>query len=175
MRSGRLTQEKMLADQTETSGPQLGAGGSDSLKAAGTTVTMKWSRRPSGRTELGPVSHNEYPPVAQGGLNPSEELRKRLVREHQAGALASRIAAQDINQISTLEPTTRFSLRCGCLTRPLLQRRSPLQSSVTLDQISVENFTAAEHGFTSANKSEAQALEELSGAIRTSDQCYIDY
>lgn len=27
---------------------------------------------------LGPVSHNEYPPVAQGGLNPSGELRKRL-------------------------------------------------------------------------------------------------
>ncbi len=27
---------------------------------------------------LGPVSHNEYPSVAQGGLNPSGELRKRL-------------------------------------------------------------------------------------------------
>ena len=27
---------------------------------------------------LGPVSHNNYPPVAQGGLNPSGELRKRL-------------------------------------------------------------------------------------------------
>jgi isocitrate dehydrogenase (NAD+) len=27
---------------------------------------------------LGPVSHNEYLPVAQGGLNPSGELRKRL-------------------------------------------------------------------------------------------------
>ena len=27
---------------------------------------------------LGPVSHNEYPPVVQGGLNPSGELRKRL-------------------------------------------------------------------------------------------------
>jgi isocitrate/isopropylmalate dehydrogenase len=27
---------------------------------------------------LGPVSHNEYPPVSQGGLNPSGELRKRL-------------------------------------------------------------------------------------------------
>ncbi len=27
---------------------------------------------------LGPVSHNVYPPVAQGGLNPSGELRKRL-------------------------------------------------------------------------------------------------
>ncbi len=27
---------------------------------------------------LGPVSHNEYPSAAQGGLNPSGELRKRL-------------------------------------------------------------------------------------------------
>jgi len=27
---------------------------------------------------LGPVSHNEYPPVAEGGLNPSGEFRKRL-------------------------------------------------------------------------------------------------
>ncbi|MBI3704211.1 MAG: isocitrate/isopropylmalate dehydrogenase family protein [Rhizobiales bacterium] len=27
---------------------------------------------------LGPVSHNEYPPLAQGGRNPSGELRKRL-------------------------------------------------------------------------------------------------
>ncbi|MDT7951580.1 MAG: isocitrate/isopropylmalate dehydrogenase family protein [Acetobacteraceae bacterium] len=27
---------------------------------------------------LGPVSHNEYPPAAEGGLNPSGQLRKRL-------------------------------------------------------------------------------------------------
>jgi isocitrate/isopropylmalate dehydrogenase len=27
---------------------------------------------------LGPVSHNEYPPVAEGGLNPSGQLRKHL-------------------------------------------------------------------------------------------------
>jgi len=27
---------------------------------------------------LGPVSHHEYPPLSQGGLNPSGELRKRL-------------------------------------------------------------------------------------------------
>jgi isocitrate/isopropylmalate dehydrogenase len=27
---------------------------------------------------LGPVSHNEYPPSSEGGLNPSGELRKRL-------------------------------------------------------------------------------------------------
>src|SRR5882762_3986285 len=27
---------------------------------------------------LGPVSHNDYPPVSEGGLNPSGELRRRL-------------------------------------------------------------------------------------------------
>ena len=27
---------------------------------------------------LGPVSHNDYPPLAEGGINPSGELRKRL-------------------------------------------------------------------------------------------------
>jgi isocitrate/isopropylmalate dehydrogenase len=27
---------------------------------------------------LGPISHNDYPPAAEGGLNPSGELRKRL-------------------------------------------------------------------------------------------------
>ncbi|HKA73027.1 MAG TPA: isocitrate/isopropylmalate dehydrogenase family protein [Xanthobacteraceae bacterium] len=27
---------------------------------------------------LGPVSHNEYPPAAEGGLNPSGEMRRRL-------------------------------------------------------------------------------------------------
>jgi len=27
---------------------------------------------------LGPVSHNDYPPAAQGGRNPSGELRKQL-------------------------------------------------------------------------------------------------
>ena len=27
---------------------------------------------------LGPVSHNDYPPLAEGGLNPSGEMRKRL-------------------------------------------------------------------------------------------------
>src|SRR5260370_10320397 len=27
---------------------------------------------------LGPVSHNDYPPAAQGGTNPSGALRKRL-------------------------------------------------------------------------------------------------
>jgi isocitrate/isopropylmalate dehydrogenase len=54
--------------------------GFDSLKTAGTTITdgvVAQAKRVDG-VILGPVSHNEYPPVAHGGLNPSGELRKRL-------------------------------------------------------------------------------------------------
>jgi len=50
------------------------------LKQRGTTfpdTTLELARHADGII-LGPVSHNEYPPFAQGGLNPSGELRKRL-------------------------------------------------------------------------------------------------
>ena len=50
------------------------------LRAGGTTlpdaVVEKAKAAPG--VLLGPVSHNEYPPVAQGGRNPSGELRKLL-------------------------------------------------------------------------------------------------
>lgn len=51
-----------------------------SLKAAGSTFTkgvLEAARKADGIV-LGPVSHNVYPPVAEGGLNPSGELRKNL-------------------------------------------------------------------------------------------------
>jgi isocitrate/isopropylmalate dehydrogenase len=50
------------------------------LKAQGTTcpdAAIAAAKAADG-VILGPVSHNEYPPVAQGGLNPSGEMRKRL-------------------------------------------------------------------------------------------------
>src|SRR5215510_4955155 len=50
------------------------------LKTQGTTLPDS-SFEPAKAADgviLGPVSHNEYPPAAQGGLNPSGELRKRL-------------------------------------------------------------------------------------------------
>jgi len=59
---------------------QTAAIGFASLKAAGTTITdavVEQAKRADG-VILGPVSHNEYPPVAAGGLNPSGELRRRL-------------------------------------------------------------------------------------------------
>jgi isocitrate/isopropylmalate dehydrogenase len=54
--------------------------GHAALRAFGTTLpeaSFKKAEAADGII-LGPVSHNEYPPVAQGGLNPSGELRKRL-------------------------------------------------------------------------------------------------
>jgi isocitrate/isopropylmalate dehydrogenase len=50
------------------------------LRSEGKTLserTVEAARSADG-VILGPVSHNEYPPVSQGGLNPSGELRKRL-------------------------------------------------------------------------------------------------
>jgi 3-isopropylmalate dehydrogenase len=51
-----------------------------SLKANGSTFTddVTEAARQADGVVLGPVSHFEYPPVAEGGLNPSGELRKRL-------------------------------------------------------------------------------------------------
>ena len=51
--------------------------------------------RPADGVILGPVSHNEYPPRSEGGLNPSGELRKRLdlYRQYPPGALARRLPA----------------------------------------------------------------------------------
>src|SRR6187549_858897 len=54
--------------------------GFGALKAHGTTLpdtSFEAGKRADG-VILGPVSHNDYPPAAQGGLNPSGEMRKRL-------------------------------------------------------------------------------------------------
>jgi 3-isopropylmalate dehydrogenase len=54
--------------------------GFDALKKHGTTMpdaSFEAGKRADG-VILGPVSHNQYPPREQGGLNPSGEMRKRL-------------------------------------------------------------------------------------------------
>ncbi len=54
--------------------------GWESLHAQGTTLSdaaIDQARRADG-VILGPVSHNDYPPASQGGLNPSGGLRKAL-------------------------------------------------------------------------------------------------
>src|SRR5258708_27525643 len=58
---------------------QTAAIGFDSLKTAGTTITdevVAQAKRAAG-VILGPESHKEYPPVAQGGLNTTGALRTR--------------------------------------------------------------------------------------------------
>lgn len=54
--------------------------GFSSLKEHGTTITQHTleAAQAAAGIVLGPVSHNEYPPRAAGGLNPSAELRKGL-------------------------------------------------------------------------------------------------
>jgi isocitrate/isopropylmalate dehydrogenase len=51
-----------------------------SHKAVGTTFpdAVEQKAKEACGVLLGPVSHNDYPPREQGGLNPSGELRKRL-------------------------------------------------------------------------------------------------
>ena len=54
--------------------------GFTALRASGTTFpepVFEAAKQADG-VVLGPVSHNDYPPVAEGGLNPSGQLRKRL-------------------------------------------------------------------------------------------------
>src|SRR6476659_3734887 len=54
--------------------------GFEALKKHGTTMpdsSYEAGKRADG-VILGPVSHNDYPPVAKGGLNPSGEMRQRL-------------------------------------------------------------------------------------------------
>jgi 3-isopropylmalate dehydrogenase len=54
--------------------------GFKALRSSGSTMpdaVLEQARAATG-IMLGPVSHNEYPPLAEGGLNPSGVLRKRL-------------------------------------------------------------------------------------------------
>ncbi len=54
--------------------------GFDALAADGSTIPDRviTAARDADGIILGPVSHNDYPPLAEGGLNPSGTLRKKL-------------------------------------------------------------------------------------------------
>jgi 3-isopropylmalate dehydrogenase len=54
--------------------------GWSAYKSSGTTFpdAVEARAKAADGVLLGPVSHNDYPPRAEGGLNPSGELRKRL-------------------------------------------------------------------------------------------------
>ncbi len=63
---------------------------------------------------LGPVSHNDYPPVAEGGLNPSGEIAQapRSLRQYPPGAHAAaafrRAAASPVDLVIVRENTEGF-------------------------------------------------------------------
>ena len=50
-----------------------------------------------------------------------------------------------------------------------------LNHTYAVDRIFAANLRRAEHGYTSPNPSHAPSLEDLSAAIKTSDQWYINY
>ncbi len=50
-----------------------------------------------------------------------------------------------------------------------------LSHTYVVDRIFAANLRRAEHGYTSPNTSHAPSLQELSAAIKTSDQWYVDY
>ncbi len=50
-----------------------------------------------------------------------------------------------------------------------------LNHTYAVDRIFAANLTGTEHGYTSPNPGHAPSLEELSAAIKTSDQWYINY
>jgi uncharacterized damage-inducible protein DinB/putative sterol carrier protein len=93
---------------------------------------------------------------------------------------------QNMNQTSTLEQLFKYKAQANgevLAAMRLFDDASPardiairiLSHTHIVDRIFAANLTGAEHGYTSANRSDAPTLEELSGAIRTSDQWYIDY
>ena len=91
-----------------------------------------------------------------------------------------------MNEISTLERLFRYKAQANdeiLAAMRLFDDASPakeiairvLSHTYVVDQIFAANLTGAEHAHTSANKSQAPTLEELSNAIKISDQWYIDY
>ena len=89
--------------------------GMESLKIIGTTVSddVVAQAKAADGVILGPVSHNEYPPVAQGGLNPSGELRRRLdlfanIRPARSRAGLPARCGRDIDLVIVRENTEGF-------------------------------------------------------------------
>jgi uncharacterized damage-inducible protein DinB len=91
-----------------------------------------------------------------------------------------------MDQVSTLERLFRYKAKANEDTLAAMRQfdeTSPakaiaitvLNHTYVVDQIFAANLTGTEHGYTSANSSHLPVLEELSEAIKTSDQWYIDY
>jgi uncharacterized damage-inducible protein DinB len=91
-----------------------------------------------------------------------------------------------MDQVSTLDRLFRYKAAANeeiLAAMRLFDDASPakeiairvLSHTYVVDRIFAANLTGAKHGYTSANTSRAPSLEELSEAIKISDQWYIDY
>jgi uncharacterized damage-inducible protein DinB/putative sterol carrier protein len=91
-----------------------------------------------------------------------------------------------MDQISTLERLFRYKAHSNqeiLAAMRLFDDAAPakeiairvLNHTYVVDRIFAANLTGSEHGYTSANTSQAPSLEELSATIKTSDQWYLDY
>ena len=91
-----------------------------------------------------------------------------------------------MDQVSTLERLFRYKAHSNdeiLAAIRLFDDASPakqiaitvLSHTYVVDRIFAATLTGTEHGYTSANASHAPSLEELSEAIKKSDQWYIDY
>ena len=96
-----------------------------SLKANGTTLTDAVVQRALSADGiiLGPVSHNEYPAVAEGGINPSGALRKRLdlyanIRPARSRPVSLRAAASRSISSSCARTPKAFTPIATCISAP---------------------------------------------------------
>ncbi len=85
------------------------------LEASGTTIldTVIDSARAADGVILGPVSHNAYPPVAEGGRNPSGVLRRELelfanIRPARSHPLVPRPVVPDVDMVIVRENLEGF-------------------------------------------------------------------
>jgi uncharacterized damage-inducible protein DinB len=93
---------------------------------------------------------------------------------------------QNMDQISTLERVFTYKAKANQETLVAMRQFDDasaakeiairvLNHTYAVDRIFAANLTGTEHGFTSPNPGQAPSLEELSAAIKTSDQWYINY
>jgi len=91
-----------------------------------------------------------------------------------------------MDQISTLERVFTYKAKANEETLVAMRQFDDasaakeiairvLNHTYAVDRIFAANLTGTEHGFTSPNPGQAPSLEELSAAIKTSDQWYINY
>jgi hypothetical protein len=96
------------------------------------------------------------------------------------------IRRKNVDQINTLERVFSYKAKANSeilATMRQFDHASPakeiairiLSHTYAVDRIFAANLTGTEHGYTSPNPGQAQSIEELSAAIKTSDQWYINY